>query len=75
MYSTLVYLAFILSYRTLDKGNYLARLEQCIILFLTYVMVLLTDYVEDSVHFESISRCFLYGSYTLIGVSVSPPLF
>ena len=56
MYSTFLYLAFLLSSRTYETGNSLARLEQAIILYLTYLMVLLTDYVQDSVYFELISR-------------------
>ena len=75
MYATLLYLAFLLGFRTQETGNGLARLEQVIILYLTYLMVLLTDYVQETAFFELISRLFIYGATSLIVLSLSIALY
>jgi hypothetical protein len=75
MYATLLYLAFLLGFRTQESGNGLARLEQVIILYLTYLMVLLTDYVQETAFFELISRLFIYGATSLIVLSLSIALY
>lgn len=75
MYSTLFYLAFLLAYQTLESGNVQARLDQVIILFLSYLLILLTDYVFDSHHYESISNYFLLGTLALVIVMLGFPFF
>lgn len=52
MYTILVYLAMMLSHRRFQTGNSQARIDAVIELYLTYLMVLLTDYVQDKIHFQ-----------------------
>jgi hypothetical protein len=42
---------------------------------LTYLMVLLTDYVQETAFFELISRLFIYGATSLIVLSLSIALY
>jgi hypothetical protein len=77
MYSTLLYLAFLISTKTQEgnRYNYFAIFEQVVILFLSYLLLLLTDYVQDEIHYESISYQFVYGTLILIAVSLIIALF
>lgn len=68
-YATLLYLAFLLDFRQQETEIGLARLKQSIKLILTYLMVLLTDYVQETALFELISRLFIYGATSLIILS------
>lgn len=45
MYTTLLYLAFVLGENTSQQGNYMLRFDQIVILYLSYLLILLTDYV------------------------------
>jgi hypothetical protein len=56
MYSTLLYLAFLIGGRRFEEKNYMARIDQVILLYLTYLLVLLTDYVIDGIHYQSVSN-------------------
>jgi hypothetical protein len=51
MYSTVVYLSLFLSEPRLNQGNNRVRLDLTILLYLNYLLMLLTDYVQDSVHY------------------------
>ncbi len=46
-----------------------------VILFLSYLLLLLTDFVLDEIHYESISDQFVYGTLILIAVTLIVALF
>jgi hypothetical protein len=69
MYITLLYLAFLLSSRKYESGDGLHRLDLVIELYLTYLLMLLTDFVQDSVHYQSISNQFIYGTLAMISIA------
>ena len=77
VYTTLIYLAFLISTKTQEGGryNYFTIFEQVVILFLSYLLLLLTDYVQDEIHYESISDQFVYGTLILIAVTLIVALF
>ena len=77
VYTTLIYLAFLISTKTQEGGRYnlFAIFEQVIILFLSYLLLLLTDYVQDEIHYESISDQFVYGTLILIAVTLIVAIF
>lgn len=69
MYITLLYLAFLLSSRKYESGDGLHRLDLVIELYLTYLLLLLTDFVQDKIHYQSISNQFIYGSLAMISIA------
>ncbi len=77
VYTTLLYLAFLISTKTREgkRYDYFAIFEQVVILFLSYLLLLLTDYVQDEIHYESISEQFVYGTLILIAVTLIIALF
>jgi hypothetical protein len=52
--------------RRLKTGNISTRIDLVILLFLSYQLLLLTDYVIDPRHYQDISNLFLYGTMVLI---------
>jgi hypothetical protein len=60
-----------LGYPKLKTDNNLLRLSLLIMLYLSYLLVLLTDYVKDSHHYQSISNQFLVATLVLIGVNLA----
>ncbi len=46
-----------------------------VILFLSYLLLLLTDYVQDEIHYESISYQFVYGTLILVAISLIIALY
>ena len=77
VYTTLFYLAFLISTKTQEGGRYnlFAIFEQVVILFLSYLLLLLTDYVQNEIHYASISDQFVYGTLILIAVTLIVALF
>jgi hypothetical protein len=55
-----------LGYRRLKSGNYSTRIDLAIVLMLSYLLLLLTDYVIDGKHYQTVSNLFIYGSLALI---------
>jgi hypothetical protein len=48
MYTIVGYLAMMLSHRRYESGNFWPILDVVIELYLTYLMILLTDFVQDT---------------------------
>jgi hypothetical protein len=71
MYSIVMALGYMLGTKRLKRDNYKSRLDLTILLYLTYLTVCLTDYVEDSIHYQSVSNQFMYGTIVLFAVTVA----
>lgn len=75
MYTSLIYLAFLLENRKYKEGMFLARIDALIMLFLSYLILLLTDYVEDKIHYQEISNLFIYGTFAMVGINAGSIIF
>jgi hypothetical protein len=69
MYATLLYLGFTLGYRRYEAGTYGVRFDLTIELFLSYLLLLLSDYVIDRKHYQTVSNLFIYGTLVMVGTT------
>lgn len=51
MYTVLLYLGYLLGHPRLKAGNYAIRVDMFIVLTLSYIMIMLSDFVRDSWHY------------------------
>jgi hypothetical protein len=51
MYSILQYLGYLLGYRRFKSGNIGMRIDMFLVLTLSYLMIMLSDFVQDSHHY------------------------
>jgi hypothetical protein len=71
MYTLIMYLGFLLGGRRYEEGNLVVILDHFIVLYLTYLLLLLSDFVQDARHFQSVSNQFLYATLFLIGFNLA----
>ena len=69
MYSTLIHMSYFLSHVPLEHGNCLSLFNLTVQLALTYLLLCLTPYVDES-YYVDVGDAFMYLTYGLIGVNV-----
>jgi hypothetical protein len=55
--------------RKFKEGNNRKRIDLVILLYLSYLTMLLSDFVIDSVHYQSVSNQFMYGTLFLVSIT------
>jgi hypothetical protein len=69
MYVTLLYLGYTLGYRRYEGGTNGVRFDLTVELFLTYLLLLLSDFVIDRHHYQTVSNLFIYGTLVMVGAT------
>lgn len=72
MYTTLIQLGYMLGARRLQSrlANWLERFNLTVVLYLSYLLLLLSDYVIDEIHYQSICNQFMYATLAMIFVNL-----